>query len=76
MAQFYANIQGNHGESTRMGTKDSGLHAHLRGWDIGVKVEIVHIAGVDIIEVWSTGGSNNPEIRNLVYSTAAETETR
>ena len=68
MAQFYANIKGNRGEATRMGTKDSGLQAHLRGWDIGVEVRLIHLDGVDRIEVWTTGGSNNPDPVGLVYS--------
>jgi len=38
MAQFYADIQGNRGEATRMGTKKSGLDGHIRGWHIGARV--------------------------------------
>ena len=38
MAQFYADIQGNRGQATRMGTKKSGLDGHIRGWHIGAKV--------------------------------------
>ncbi len=38
MAQFYANIQGNRGTATRMGTKESGMDGHIRGWDIGCHV--------------------------------------
>ena len=34
MAQFYASIQGNRGEATRMGTKASGIEGHIRGWNI------------------------------------------
>ena len=39
MARFYGEIQGNKGQATRMGTKTSGFHAHIRGWDVGIKVE-------------------------------------
>lgn len=38
MAQFYADIQGNRGMATRMGTKKSGLDGHIRGWHIGARV--------------------------------------
>ena len=38
MAQFYADIQGNRGMATRMGTKKSGLDGHIRGWYIGARV--------------------------------------
>lgn len=38
MAQFYADIQGNKGMVTRMGTKKSGLDGHIRGWYVGARV--------------------------------------
>lgn len=59
MAHFYANIKGNRGEATRMGTAKSGLQGHLRGWEIGVKVFCrVNSQGEDEIQVYSTSGSN------------------
>ena len=38
MSHFYANIQGNRGEATRGGSKDSGIDGHIRGWNSGAKV--------------------------------------
>ncbi len=38
MARFYADIQGNRGAATRMGTKDSGMNGHIRGWYLGCRV--------------------------------------
>lgn len=38
MAQFYADIQGNRGSATRMGTKKSGFNGHIRGWYLGARV--------------------------------------
>lgn len=35
MAHFYASIQGNRSERTCVGTKNSGIDGHVRGWDIG-----------------------------------------
>lgn len=59
MSRFYGNMKGARGETTRCGNAISGIHGHLRGWDIGVKVEVRENAyGEDIVEVWLTGGSN------------------
>ncbi len=60
MAQFYASIQGNRGEATRMGTKSSGIEGHIRGWDVGVKVIIRHDEATkqDVATVYVTSGSN------------------
>ena len=60
MAQFYASIEGNRGEATRMGTKASGIKGHIRGWRVGVRAECYHDAktGKDEIFVYSTAGSN------------------
>lgn len=38
MARFYASIQGNRGEASRMGTPASGIHGHIRGWNVGARV--------------------------------------
>ncbi|NIQ33462.1 MAG: hypothetical protein GTN80_07460 [Nitrososphaeria archaeon] len=59
MARFYAEIQGNRGLASRMGTKDSGMWGHIRGWNIGVKVVCeVNKDGKDEITLIRTGGSN------------------
>ena len=62
MARFYASIQGDRGEATRMGTPNSGIQAHIRGWHVGVKVYVdVDEYGDDVVSVYRTGGSNNPQ---------------
>ena len=58
MSHFYGSMQGGRGETTRTGTKNSGLSAHVRGWDFGVKVEINHVKGENVVHVYKTGGSN------------------
>ena len=60
MAHFYGSMQGNKGEVTRCGTKKSGMTAHIRGWNIGVKVNIRHDkeTGKDNYTIYETGGSN------------------
>jgi hypothetical protein len=60
MSRFYANIKGNRGEATRCGTKGSGIHGHIRAWNIGVHVECYTKAdGKDACSVRITGGSSN-----------------
>lgn len=38
MAHFRGTVQGNRSETSRLGTKSSGLESHLNGWDLGVSV--------------------------------------
>lgn len=59
MSRFYANIQGSRGEATRQGTTKSGIKGHIRGWDIGVRVDCFPDKdGNDTCTVILTGGSN------------------
>lgn len=58
MARFYGSIQGNRGEATRCGSKESGITGHIRGWDVGVEVECKHRYGMDEAHIFATGGSN------------------
>ena len=57
MAQFYAEIQGSRGEATRMGSKQSGMRSHTRGWHIGAEVLCQHLNDTDHILITATGGS-------------------
>ena len=60
MARFYADIKGNRGEATRMGTEASGISGHIRGWDIGARVSVsVNDQGEDEVRVRLTGGSGS-----------------
>lgn len=58
MAQFYGSMKGSRGEATRLGTKNSGFDAHIRGWNIGARVYLRHVDGKDVVSVYKTGGSN------------------
>jgi hypothetical protein len=59
MSRFYASIQGSRGEATRLGTEQSGMYGHIRGWNIGASVEMsVSADGNDICTVSITRGSN------------------
>ena len=68
MAQFYANINGNRGEATRMGSKASGMYGHIRGWNVGAKVSIRYDAkrDVDVVSVYRTSGSNGAGSDELI----------
>ena len=60
MGHFYASIQGNRGEATRMGSKNSGIEGHVRGWNVGAKVRCyVDKDGSDCVSVDLTSGSNS-----------------
>lgn len=58
MAQFRATIQGQRGEASRLGTKNSGLRVTANGWDCGIAVQVSHEHGKDVFRVWRTSGSN------------------
>ncbi len=53
LAHFYAKIQGNRGEATRTGTKNSGITADIASWSGSVHVELwKHDNGKDYATVW------------------------
>jgi hypothetical protein len=67
MARFYAEIQGNRGAASRMGTPNSGLSGHIRGWDVGVRVDCaVEDNDEDVIRVFRTAGSNGGRSDELI----------
>lgn len=57
MAHFYASIQGNRGEATRMGSKGSGISGHIRGWNVGARVTCSHENDKDVVRIYKTTGS-------------------
>lgn len=59
MARFRAEMQGNRGEASRLGSTSSGIVATVNGWNDGVKViASVDREGHDTLSVYATGGSN------------------
>ena len=59
MGHFYASIQGNRGEVSRMGTANSGITGHIRGWDIGGRIFCGHDPKFgDYVDFYLTSGSN------------------
>lgn len=67
MAHFYASIQGNRSQRTAMGTKNSGIDGHIRGWDIGGRVWVRYNEETKQNEVTIdiTGGSNGGITKRL-----------
>ena len=75
MSHFYSSIQGHKGEATRCGTKNSGITAVAKGWDIGGEIECKfsqHLQ-TDVVYLYRTHGSNRGG-RVLVAAFAKDTE--
>ncbi len=66
MARFYGEIQGSRGNVTRIGTPQSGIWSHIRGWNVGVYVNCYSDGDKDIIEIYETGGSHKADNRKLI----------
>jgi len=65
MAHFRGTVTGGRSEASRLGHKTTGLTATCNAWDLGIKIEAMHIDGQDVFRVFKTGGSNdatNPEL--------------
>ena len=58
MSHFYASIQGNRGEVTRQGSKESGIEGHVRGWTVGAHISCNHENEEDVVRVYATHGSS------------------
>jgi len=65
MSHFYGSIQGARGEATRTGTANSGIKAHVRGWDIGGMVTVENVNGEDVVHFYVTGGSNGHVLERI-----------
>lgn len=60
MARFRAEIHGNRGQASRLGSSSSGILATVNGWEDGIRVIArVDREGRDTLDVFATGGSNN-----------------
>lgn len=58
MAHFYGDLQGNRGEATRCGSKDSGIRSHVRGWNVGCLATcFTDDQGRDCVGITVTSGS-------------------
>ena len=61
MARFYGTMTGAARSGvSRIGGEQSGVTAHVRGWDIGGKVDVHDRKGKDVVLLRVTGGTNGP----------------
>jgi hypothetical protein len=61
MAHFYATMQGSAGVASRIGSANSGISAHPRGWHCGVLVNGRVEDGEDVFYIYATGGSTGAQ---------------
>ncbi len=67
MSRFYAEIKGNRGGASRMGTPDSGMWSHTRGWDLGAEVIMdTTPEDNDVLLVYITSGSKGSKAKQLL----------
>lgn len=73
MARYIGTIQGNRGETSRQGTKISGLRTSCTAWDASVEVLLKSIDGRDVFDVKVYGGTFSvaPE-RTIARVTASQ----
>ena len=69
MAHFEATVQGNHYESTRVGSKASGIEAYIRSLQGAVAVRLSHDpkTGKDIVSVMLTPHQGVGTVQTLYY---------
>lgn len=69
MARFRGTIQGNRGQTSRLGSAYSGLLTETNGWNFGIRVRTSTVGDEDIFEVFQTGGSNGGYNRRIAKYT-------
>lgn len=62
MAALYGRLQGNRGQTTRMGSKNSGIWSRLETWEGSIRTELQADGS---FEVW-IGDKSDP--RNMIAS--------
>jgi len=71
MARYKADIQGARGNASRLGTVESGISAHVRGWNLGIRIygdSDSDNREADGFTLYATGGSHNPsESKRIGY---------
>lgn len=66
MARFMASMQGKAGSASRLGSINSGITTHTRGWNLGVRVQGRVVADKDEFTVHATGGSTDPTATRFI----------
>ena len=62
MARFRGTLHGQGSQVSQLGSPKSGLVATINGWNVGIEVNAIYdpTTKKDVIGVWVTGGSNQP----------------
>jgi len=68
MAHFIGNLQGNRGKTSRLGSKESGMDATARGWNIGGLISVFYNEDkkIDVIRFILDGGSNGGQSSKVI----------
>lgn len=68
MAHFYGQLKGSRGETTRCGTRISGIWAKVKSWDSTVQVTLSDQDGVDKfdIEIYPINGADQSKISLVI----------
>lgn len=76
MAHFIGVVSGRaKTEASRLGSKESGISGHIRGWDQGGRVvcEYNKTLDMDLITIYATTGSNGAGSSQVVAKTNTDT---
>lgn len=76
MARFYGALQGNRGEASRLGSAASGLHGHIRGWNLGGEVYMSADGDRDSVRVALTSGSHRRTDAGIDIEATEQTDGR
>lgn len=67
MAKFYGDLTGDDQKTKVTRSAEHQLRGHIRGWNFGCHVRIrLDNHGDEVVEIWLTGGSNDPERRRYI----------
>lgn len=69
MSHYYGTLQGNRGEATRCGTKDSGIETYAATWNGAIRVKIYHEDGKDKYIIERTTWKGKGEYRLIERGT-------
>lgn len=75
MAQYRAEIEGQRGDASRLGTKSSGMYGHIAAWDIGATVNLSYNEELKRNEMTiriDTGNASKNEVESFRYAVTRE----
>lgn len=75
MANFYGSLMSKKNKAPRTITGAVDIHAHIRGYNLGVEViGKKDDEGNDFFEIWTTGGSNDPKGKTKIATVVKPTK--